>query len=175
MKKINSQPVITIRPIKMTDIDALVVMVNSLVKEKALTSLQKKITKEEERKYLKNLLKEIKNNESITFVIDFDGRTVGSCGISKNNSIIRNHIGDIGIVLCLEARGQGLGEKLFRKVIEKGIKKFKFKIIQLDVFSENKPAINFYKKVGFEMIGTIKKGGLHFSKQKDMSIMVKYL
>jgi putative acetyltransferase len=176
MKKINLEKnKITIRPVKMTDSEALTSMVNSLVREKAFTVLQKKTTKKEEEKYLKSLLKEIKAGRDITFVLDFDGRAVGSCGICKNDSVIRNHIGDVGIVLSAEARGLGLGEKLFRKVLEEGIKKFKFKIIQLDVFSENKPAIGLYEKVGFKTVGTIKKGGIHFGKCRDKTIMVKYL
>jgi RimJ/RimL family protein N-acetyltransferase len=166
---------VTIRSPRITDIDALTSMVNSLVKERALTVLQKRITKKEEEQYLKNIFKEIKNGKNITFVIDFDGRAMGTSGISKNDSVISNHIGDIGIVLRKEARGMGLGKQLFRKTLEEGVKKFKFRIVQLDVFSENKIAINLYKNFGFEEIGIIKKGVIHFGKYKDRTIMVKYI
>lgn len=173
MKKDNLK--ITIRTPKTTDADALVSMVNSLVKEKAYISLQKKITRKEETKYLKDLLKDIKANKKISYVLDINGQVMGTSGIIKNDTLIMGHIGDIGILLRKEVRGMGLGEKLFRKVIDDGLKKFKFKIVRLYVFADNKPAIGLYKKLGFETVGTIKKGGMYFGKLKDLSIMIKYI
>jgi ribosomal protein S18 acetylase RimI-like enzyme len=73
---------------------------------------------------------------------------MGNARITKQGPT-KEHIGQVGITLRKEARGRGLGEKLLKEVLKQGIKKFKFKIIILEVLSKNKIAQNLYKKLGF--------------------------
>ncbi len=51
-------------------------------------------------------------------------------------------------------REKGIGEKLLRFLINENKDK---KNITLEVSKENKPALNLYKKVGFEIVGTRKE------------------
>jgi ribosomal protein S18 acetylase RimI-like enzyme len=99
---------------------------------------------------------------------------MGNASITKNENI-KSHIGKMGIIIKKEARGLGLGEKLFKKVMEEGIKKFKLRIVVLDVFTRNKIAQNLYKKMGFQKIGSIKGGAKYYGKYEDEIMMVKYL
>jgi putative acetyltransferase len=162
---------IVIRPPKMSDLEDLLSMVNSLVKEKAMISIQKKLTVKEEETYLKSI---IGSKNSIDLVLTIDGKVVGIAGAYKRGGI-QNHVGEIGILIGKDARGLGLGEKLFREVIEKGIKKFKFRIFSLNVFAENKIAIGLYKKVGFKKIGLLKEGVSYYGTYIDSIIMAKYI
>jgi len=166
---------IKIRLPRLSDAKSCAEMVNSLVSEKAMISLQKKVTAKQELSYLKSLLKDIKNKKQISYVIDFNGQVMGMSGISLVNDNIQSHIGDIGIIVCSRARGVGLGEKLFQKVLTQGIKKLKFKIVKLGVFVKNKPALGLYKKFGFEKIGLIKNGVSYYGKYEDEFLMVKYI
>ncbi|MFA5177953.1 MAG: N-acetyltransferase [Candidatus Paceibacterota bacterium] len=178
MKKKNLKPrniKIKIRPPRLSDANSCAEMINSLVDEKAMISLQKKVTPKQELVYLKSLLKDIKDNKAISYAIDFNGKVMGMSGISSDNDNIGKHIGNIGIIVCLEARGMGLGEKLFQKVLIEGVKNLKFKIVKLDVFAKNKPAIGLYKKLGFQKIGLIKGGASYYGKYEDEFIMVKYI
>ncbi len=166
---------ITIRPLKLSDVDSCLSMINSLVEERAMISIQKKMTRKQEEEYLKKTLKEVKDKKHVAFVIDINGKVAGISGISKTDSETRSHLGDIGIFLKKGVRGMGLGEKLFRKTMNEGIKKLKFKIVHLTVFANNKTAMNLYKKLGFVKIGTIKDGFKYYGKYGDCVIMVKYV
>ena len=150
-------------------------MINSLVEEKAYIVVQKKLTIREERDYLKNVIKEIKNKSSVYTVIDINGKVRGNAKVSLVDSGPRKHIGELGISIMKEARGKGLGEKLFKKIIEKAVKELKVKIITLYVVSENKIAINLYKKMGFKKISIIKKGYNHYGELLDNITMIKYI
>jgi len=165
----------TIRPLKLSDVDSCLSLVNSLVKERAMVSIQKKMTRKQEEEYIKTTVKEIKNKKRVVFVIDVNGKIAGISEISRLSEGARKHIGNIEISLREEMRGKGLGERLFKKTMSEGIKKFKFKIIYLNVFGNNKIAINLYKKLGFVKIGTIKKGLSHYNGYGNWVIMVKYL
>jgi len=169
MKKINQK--ILIRPPKMSDLESSLRMINSLVEEKAMLTVQKKLTLKEEREYLEKI---IKDRNSIHLFLIIDKEVMGSARVTKNNGT-KNHIGELGISLRKEARGKGLGEKLTKEVISKAIKKFKLKIITLEVYSKNKIAQNLYKKMGFQKVGIIKEGIKYFDTYEDVVIMVKYI
>ena len=72
-------------------------------------------------------------------------------------------------------RGQGIGEKLVAVLTTRAKKILKIKMIRLEVFSTNKRAIGFYKKMGFNKIGVIKNGLKHYGRYIDEIIMIKYL
>jgi RimJ/RimL family protein N-acetyltransferase len=169
MKKLNQE--IIIRPPKLSDAKSLVEMMNSLIDEKAMISVQKKVTLEDEKEYLKEILKD---KNSIHLFLLINGEVMGSASISRHSDI-RSHIGEMGIIIKKEARGLGLGKKIFKEVMEKGIKELKLKIVSLTVFESNKIAQNLYKKLGFEKLGTVKKGVKYYEKYEDSIIMVKYL
>jgi RimJ/RimL family protein N-acetyltransferase len=171
MKKLIPKPKIEIRPPKMSDLNSLLVMINSLVEEKAMIVVQEKPTLKQERNYLKGIIKDL---NSISLFLVINGEVMGSAGIIKSEGI-KSHIGKMGIIIKKEARGLGLGEKLFKKVMEEGIKKFKLRIVVLDVFTRNKIAQNLYKKMGFQKIGSIEGGAKYYGKYEDEIIMAKYL
>ncbi|MFA5080165.1 MAG: GNAT family protein [Candidatus Paceibacterota bacterium] len=167
-------PKIIIRKPKIEDLDSMCEMINSLVDEKTMISVQEKQTKSSERKFLKNLLKQIDLKENITNIIDLDGKVVGICSIYPC-SFLQKHIGEVGIFLKKEVRGMGLGKKIFLQTIEEGKKAFKLKIIKLLVFSKNKIAIRMYKSIGFKKLGIIKGGAMYYGNFEDDMIMLKYL
>jgi RimJ/RimL family protein N-acetyltransferase len=162
---------IVIRSPKSSDVKSLLAMINSLVDEKAMITAQTKITLKEEKEYLKGI---IKNKNTVSLFLVIDGKVMGSAGITKCENV-KSHTGEIGIIIKKEARGLGLGEKLFKKIMEDSIKKFKLRIITLDVFGNNKIAQNLYKKLGFKKIGTVKNGAKYYGGYEDRIIMAKYL
>ena len=162
---------ILMRSPKISDLKSCLEMANSLIEEKAMLSIQKKLTIKEEREYLKGI---IKDKNSLHLFLIIDGEVMGSAKISRGIGIT-NHVGELGISLKKEARGKGLGEKLIKEVLDKAIKKFNLKIITLDVFAKNKIAQNLYKKMGFQKIGIIKNGVQYFGGCEDSMIMAKYI
>ena len=171
MKNSNQKLKIVIRPPKMSDLDSLLEMINSLVEERAMITIQNKLTLKEEKKYLQKI---IKDKNSIHLFLIIDGKVMGNARIFRHEGT-KNHIGEMGISIKKEARGLGLGERLFKKVMEEGIKKFKLKIVILDVYGRNKIAQGLYKKIGFKIIGKIKGGTNYYGEYEDVIIMAKYL
>jgi len=159
----------------MSDLQSLLLMINSLVEERAYISVQKKPTIAEERAYLKNKISEIEKKKGIELFLDINGKVCGGARVSLIDGGPRKHIGELGISIMKEARGKKLGEKLINKIIEKAVKELKVKIIILYVVSKNKIARNLYKKVGFRQISTIKKGYNHYGEFLDNIIMIKYV
>ncbi len=171
MKKIAKKQKIEIRTPKMSDLDSLLAMINSLVEEKAMLTVQNKITRKEEKKYLKGI---IKDKNSLHLFLIINNEVMGSARIAIGNNT-GSHVGELGISLRKEARGIGLGKKLLKEIIRASIKKFKPKIITLHVYTKNKIARNLYKKMGFQKIGAIKGGTQYFGEYEDVVMMAKYL
>jgi len=166
---------IVFREPRISDLKSSLEMINSLVDEKAYITVQKKLNLKEERIYLKQVLKEMKEGTRVDLVLDIDGKICGSARVSLLDKRIKGHVSELGISLIKDVRGRGLGEKLLRKIIEKAQKELKIRIITLYAYSKNKVAINLYKKVGFKKLGTIKKGINHYGKLLDNDMMVKYI
>jgi len=101
----------------------------------------------------------------------FNGEVTGGVSVSKE----KNGIGNLGISIKKDFRGLGLGEKLLKKAITDGAKKFNLRIITLEVLKINKIAINLYKKLGFEKVGVLKNGAKYYDRYEDAVIMAKYL
>jgi len=171
MMKNNQKQKIIIRLPKISDLNSSLEMINSLVEEKAMLTVQKKSTHKEEEKYLKGIIKE---KEALHLFLIIDGKVAGSAKVSKLGSG-RNHIGELGISLRREYRGMGLGKKLSKTVMEKAIKKFKLKIIILNVFKKNEAAYCLYKKLGFKKVGVIKGEVKYYNRYEDVITMVKYI
>lgn len=166
---------ITFREPEMSDVKSGLEMINSLVEEKAYLTVQKKKTFKEEKVYFKESLKKIKEKTRVELILDIGGEVCGIAAIWLADSEVKKHIGELGISLKKTARGKGLGEKLLKKIIERAAKELKIKIVTLYVYSNNKIAINLYKKTGFKKLGTIKDGISYHGKFLDNDIMVKYI
>jgi RimJ/RimL family protein N-acetyltransferase len=162
---------IEIRAPRMSDLKSLLEMINSLVEEKAMITVQEKLTLEQEREYLKGI---IKDKESIHLFLIIDGKVMGNARVAKQKGV-KNHIGELGISIKKEARGKGLGEKLMKEILKQSIEKFKLKIIILDVFKKNKAAQGLYNKLGFKKVGIIKGGIQYYGKYEDSLTMIKYI
>jgi ribosomal protein S18 acetylase RimI-like enzyme len=86
------------------------------------------------------------------FVAISDGKVVGWCDITSLHRPVFAHSGTLGVGVLAPYRGQGIGEALMRKAIEKA-KALGLTRIELAVRENNKPAISLYKKHGFVVEG----------------------
>ena len=156
------------------DLNGLLNHINSLIEERAKISLQKKKSKKEEKEWLLESLKNIKEKSEVFLVVDWEEKIMGSCRANKKDGS-RAHVAEFGISLNKEIRGKGIGTLLLKTLIKETEKVFKIKIAVLDVFSSNTIAQGLYKKLGFKEVGRIKKGVNYYGKYQDWIIMAKYL
>lgn len=97
----------------------------------------------------------IAKNGPVYYAIDND-RVVGWCDVFPEKNPRQSHRGGLGMGLLPEYRGRGLGSKLLASVLEHA-KRFGLEKVELNVYTSNTPAIELYKKFGFEQEGLIRK------------------
>lgn len=150
--------------------------INSLVKEEAQITANRKKTLREELGWLKAHLRTIKKGQAVLLVAEHNNSIVGTTGIDLNRER-QNHIGMFGISIKNGYRGIGLGKYLMGEIIKLAKKELKPKpqIIRLSVFSTNEPAIKLYQKYGFKKTAKIPKQIQHKGKLVDEIIMLLYL
>jgi RimJ/RimL family protein N-acetyltransferase len=147
--------------------------INNLISEGSIV-LGKKVTLNQELKYTSNLLKLIKFRKSVAMVVESNSKILGLAHIDKKADA-ESHVGTLAIGLSKETRGKGIGTKLLEAIIPEARKNLKIEIVELEGFSQNKAALGLYKKMGFRVVGTVKKGLKRDGKYFDRVMMVKYL
>ena len=134
--------------------------INSLVEENAMVKLNKKQGLREETEWLKEKLKQIKGKKEVALIAESEDKIVGNTQIGLDWGR-QSHIGDFGISIRKGYRDIGLGTYLAKEVIKLAKKELRPrpKIIRLSVYAANKPAIVFYKNLGFKKVAKIPKQG----------------
>ncbi|MGC4231978.1 MAG: GNAT family N-acetyltransferase [Niabella sp.] len=97
-----------------------------------------------------------------TFVAADEAENIAGTYIIKPNQIgLGNHIANCSYMVNPQCQGRGIGKQLcehsLRFAREKGFTGIQFNI----VVSTNENAVNLWKKLGFEIIGTTPKGFRH--------------
>ena len=96
-----------------------------------------------------------------TYVAEENNRILGTYIIKPNQIDLGSHIANCSYMVHPNAQGKGVGKLLCEHSIENA-KHLRFKAIQFNiVVSENKGAVELWRKYGFAIIGTIPKGFKH--------------
>lgn len=168
---------ITIRAIQKSDLKKapeFLKFINSFVEEGAMLTMNKKISLKEEKEFLKEMLRGSNKKDCVYLVAECGKEIAGTSRIVLGKGSGR-HVGTFGITIYKDYRGIGLGKYLMSEIIKFAKKQLKeLKIINLQVFAENKPAVSLYKKMGFKIAGKIPKQRVHKGKLSDEFIMFLY-
>lgn len=106
-------------------------------------------TAEEEAAYFKGLEG---SRDEVIFVARDGGRIVGDASLSRLPRRMQ-HRGDLGIAVVREYWNSGVGSRLLEEVIRFAGEN-SFRVIDLQVRSDNAAAIHLYEKFGFQRLGT---------------------
>ena len=101
------------------------------------------------------------------YVACVNNKVVGWANVTKADGAGRKHVGDLGMGLLPKYRRKGLGSKLLTKALKHGFAKTKLLRIQLEVYTDNIPAILLYTKIGFQYEGVKRKAVQINGKYKD--------
>lgn len=116
-----------------------------------------------------NLLKEELQNENSRYIVAIkENEILGFAGIKYN---FDNFVEIMNIVTKKNQRRNGIGVILLKNIIEIS-KEFNVKKISLEVDEKNFPAINLYRKLGFNSVGRRKK---YYNGISDAILMDFYL
>jgi len=130
--------------------------INSFIKEDAMLLLKKKKGRKEEIEFLRGKTKEVKQKKTIYLIAESNNEIIGTCHLGLLRERM-DHIGGFGIAIRQGFRGIGLGKYLMETIIKMAKTDLKPspKIIELDVYECNKPAIALYKKMGFKPVAKV--------------------
>ena len=156
------------------DAEILMNFINKISLEKTYISFQgEQTTFEEEQKWLESKLKTIENKKCVVILGFIDGKLVVSTDI-ESGIFFAKHVGNFGIIVDIDYRGDGVGELAMDLVIKESIKNINnLKLIKLGVFSDNPIAPNLYKKLGFVEYGRLPGGAKHADNFVDEILMYK--
>ena len=153
---------IILRPLRRSDLDALVPFANSLVREKkknrelGIISFERRMTRADEKVFLDKTLLNVAKGRGVSVAAFHGNRLIGHCDIDGRSSRDERHTGLLGIVVAEGYRGVGLGEEMVRTALGQA-SKLGIWVIELEVFASNEAARRVYEKLGFEAFGRIPK------------------
>ncbi|GAB4580523.1 MAG: N-acetyltransferase [Anaerolineales bacterium] len=86
----------------------------------------------------------------------------------------RKHAGQIGMAVRDDFQGQGIGSALMQAAVDMADNWLNLLRLELEVFTDNEPAVRLYKKFGFEIEGTLKKYGFRAGEYVDVYAMARF-
>ena len=164
---------IVLRTPKWNDLDEMIDFSNGLVEEEAMVARNTKVTREQGINWLAENLKKLERGQHIYFIADFDGKMVGNCEITPMFGRM-SHVGVLAIAVKDGYRGIGIGFALMKEAEKQAIHRG-LKIVKLEVFESNEPAIALYEKLGYNVTGRVNEAVLFREGYIDSLLMTKRL
>ena len=154
------------------DVDQMLIYINALSRERTYTNMQgEQLTIESETVWLTAQLEGIEAGNVIQLLIIRDDEIVGIAGIRRQTHVSQ-HIGVLGISIKQAYRGRGLGRALMNVVISEAQKHLEgLRMIALDCFGSNAPAIHLYRSLGFIEYGRLPGGIIQQENEIDRVLM----
>ncbi len=85
-----------------------------------------------------------------------DGEIIGQLGLHTfPSNPRRRHVGQIGMAVRDDWHGRGAGTALMLAAIDLADKWLNLRRLELEVFTDNEPAVRLYQKFGFVIEGTL--------------------
>lgn len=151
--------VIIIRYPEPIDAPTMTEYINTLSDERTFITYQgEHETLESETKFLTSIIEKIRNKKSIMLLVFAGSNLIGISGIDLGVKTNR-HVGVLGISIAKNYRREGIGKLLMEYILKESINNLpELEIITLGVFSGNKLAMSWYKKLGFIEEGRLPNG-----------------
>ncbi len=140
---------------RLSDVDGLLRFINAVMRESEFLRPNKRITKEEELKWLRSVIGEMKNGNSSHVAVEINDRISGGGGVSTMNGA-SSHVGGPAIALRDKYTNLGIGTRLMGVLMGEA-RKLGVEVMKLSVFEKNVRAQHLYKKLGFKRVGVVPK------------------
>jgi RimJ/RimL family protein N-acetyltransferase len=103
----------------------------------------------DERRYLRAIRR---YPNAAVFVAEDDGLIVGRLSIARDQHPASKHVADLGLMVAMSHRRQGIGTKLLEAALE-WARQSDVRKLELHVFPHNEAAIKLYERFGFVQEG----------------------
>lgn len=109
-----------------------------------------------------------------SLVACIDDKVVGTLSLHLNpNRPRRKHAAGIGMAVHEDWQGKGIGTALMQAAIEFADKWLNLTRLELEVYTDNEPALRLYKKFGFEIEGRMKQDSFRDGEYADVYNMAR--
>ncbi len=109
-----------------------------------------------------------------SFVACVDGEVVGQLALHTNpNRPRRRHAAGIGMAVRDDWQGKGVGTALMQAAVDLADKWLNLSRLELEVYTDNEPAIRLYKKFGFQIEGTAVRADFRDGEFADIYMMAR--
>jgi putative acetyltransferase len=98
---------------------------------------------------------------------------LGQAGVEMRRNLRRRHAATLGMAVKTSARRQGVGSALLAASIELGEQWLGVRRMELEVYTDNEPAIAVYKKFGFSIEGTLRQYAFRNGQLVDVYVMAR--
>jgi putative acetyltransferase len=103
-----------------------------------------------------------------------DHRVVGSLSLHTfPHNPRRKHVAQLGMMVRDDWQGKGIGTALMQAAVELADRWLNLTRIELEVYTDNAPALRLYKKFGFEIEGTLKRHAFRDGAYVDSYFMAR--
>jgi putative acetyltransferase len=92
-----------------------------------------------------------------SFVAIVDGRVVGNAGLLIEQGPRRRDVAEVGMSVHDDFQGRGIGSALMATLIDLADNWLGLRRLELEVWTDNAPAIHLYEKFGFVVEGTARQ------------------
>ncbi|WP_407424912.1 UDP-4-amino-4,6-dideoxy-N-acetyl-beta-L-altrosamine N-acetyltransferase [Treponema sp.] len=170
MEKNNIQLEVKLRPLALSDTDNIVKWRNSQFVKNNLFS-QNDLTVEQHVNYFNNV---VSKGKCYQFIIEakigMETLDIGTTFIK--NIDFDNRKGEFGIFIGEEkARGKGCAKLAIKEILQIAFNELNLNRCYLEVLSNNQTAIKLYKKVGFQIEGTLHQDYIRNEETYDVILM----
>ena len=165
---------VILRTPKWEDLDDFLELINSLVDEKAEIYVTEKVTREEEAKWLLEVINHLERDEDFFLAAEVGKKVIALAEFKIKNDDKEHPAGAIGIIVKKGYRNLGIGTEILKTLLEQAAF-FGLQNMTINAFATNKRAIHVYKKVGFIESGIIPNSQFRQGKLIDEIILTKQI
>jgi len=110
----------------------------------------------------------------VSLVVCVESEVVGQLSLQAfPNRPRRRHVGEIGMAVRDDWQGKGAGTALMQAAVDLADKWLNLTRLELEVYTDNEPAIRLYKKCGFTIEGTLAQNSFRDGQYVDSYIMAR--
>ena len=160
--------VVTFREAGPGDAAAAMRYINALSNEHTYVLLQgEQMTLAQEAAWLRDRLDKMREKKCVQVFVSSGDEIIGS-GVIERNGLVSAHTASLGVSISADWRGLGLGRRLMEIMIEQATITFSgLRLIRLEVFATNAPAIALYESLNFQHTGRIPGALMHGGQPVD--------
>ena len=109
----------------------------------------------------------------IRLVACMDDRVVGNIAMWTMTSSRHRHAGEIAMAVHDDWQGKGCGYALLVAALDLADHWMDLRRIELEVFTDNEPALRLYERSGFDIEGTLKQFAFREGEYADVYAMAR--